>query len=117
MHQIVCAKPYRSCLFVALYFKTNLRVRAHVEHGWSVKYFNSLVSTTCSAVEHLAYLFHGAAPRLHDFFVGTPIPSYLSVSTVFSRLLMPRCIEATPSRLCHAVLDWYYATTTGVCYA
>ena len=117
MHQIVCAKPYRSCLLVALYFKTNLRVRARVEHGGSVRYFNSLVSTTCSAVEHLAYLFHGATPKLRDFSINAPIPSYLSVFTDFYGPLMLRCIEATPSRLCHAVLDWYYATTTGVCYA
>ena len=117
MHQIVCAKPYRSCLLVALYSKTNLRVRARVEHGSWVSCFNPLISRAYYAVEHLARLFHGKTPRHHDFRNGTLIPAYLSVFTAFFRHLMPPFIEIAPSAFLSAVRVWCYATITGVCYA
>ncbi len=117
MHQIVCAKPYRSCLLVALYSKTNLRVRARVEHGSWVSCFKYLISIAYSAVEHLVRLFHGKTPRHHDFRNGTLIPAYLSVFTAFFRHLMPPFIEIAPSAFLSAVRMWYYTTVTGVCYA
>lgn len=117
MHQIVCAKPYRSCLLVALYSKTNLRVRARVEHGSWVSCFKYLISIAYSAVEHLARLFHGKTPRHHDFRNGTLIPAYLSVFTAFFRHLMPPFIEIASSAFLSAVRMWYYTTVTGVCYA
>ena len=117
MHQIVCAKPYRSCLLVALYFKTNLRVRARVEHGWWVSYFKSLISISYYAVEHLVRLFHGKTTRHHDFRSGTLIPAYLYVFTALFRHLMPPFIEIAPSAFLSVVRMRCYTTVTGVCYA
>lgn len=117
MHQTLCAKPYRSCLLVALYSTTNLRVRARVEHGSWVSCFKSLISIAYSVVEHLVRLFHGKMPRHRDFRNGMLITAYLSVFTALFRHLMPRFIEFVPSAFLSSVRMWCYTNVTGVCYA